>query len=75
MGYRIPKGAWVIANVWYAFIFLVIHIISFVVCRAVLHDPTVFRDPEEFRPERFEDTKERPAEPDIVQAAFGFGRR
>lgn len=43
--------------------------------RAVLHDPSVFEDPEEFKPERFEDSKERPAEPDIVQAAFGFGRR
>jgi len=58
MGYRIPKGAWVVANIW-----------------AVLHDANVFREPEEFIPERYVSTKERPAEPDLTQAAFGFGRR
>lgn len=41
----------------------------------ILHDPRIYRDPEKFRPERFEDTKDHPAEPDLTHAAFGFGRR
>lgn len=57
-GFFIPKGSWVIANLW-----------------GILHDPQLYRDPEVFRPERFEDTKEHPAEPDLTLAAFGFGRR
>ncbi|THH00805.1 hypothetical protein EW026_g1781 [Hermanssonia centrifuga] len=57
-GYLIPKGAWVMVNLW-----------------AILHDPNTYRDPEEFRPERFEGTKEYPAEPDCTQISFGFGRR
>ncbi|KLO19241.1 cytochrome P450 [Schizopora paradoxa] len=57
-GFFIPKGSWVIANLW-----------------GILHDPRLYRDPENFIPERFEDMKDYPAEPDLTLAAFGFGRR
>ncbi|KLO12046.1 cytochrome P450 [Schizopora paradoxa] len=42
---------------------------------SIMHDPNLFKEPGEFRPERFEDSPDRPAEPDFSRAAFGFGRR
>ncbi|EAU89617.1 O-methylsterigmatocystin oxidoreductase [Coprinopsis cinerea okayama7 len=43
---------------------------------AVLHDPDVFPDPFDFKPERFlKDGKINPAVPDPEIAAFGYGRR
>lgn len=57
-GYLIPKGAWVMVNLW-----------------AILHDPETYRNPEEFRPERFDSTSSDIAEPDPTEICFGFGRR
>ncbi|KAF9044314.1 cytochrome P450 [Panaeolus papilionaceus] len=43
---------------------------------AILHDPDVFENPEEFIPERYlKDGKIDPSVRDPVVAAFGFGRR
>ncbi|KLO08559.1 cytochrome P450 [Schizopora paradoxa] len=39
------------------------------------HDPTVYHDPFEFKPERFLGTEGRAPEPDPSDLAFGFGRR
>ncbi|KAE8348663.1 cytochrome P450 [Aspergillus coremiiformis] len=39
------------------------------------HDPTLYHDPAEFKPERFLDGHGRPAEYDPHLLAFGFGRR
>ncbi|KAJ3566607.1 hypothetical protein NP233_g6886 [Leucocoprinus birnbaumii] len=55
-GYRIPKNATVIGNVW-----------------AILHDPSLYPEPDVFSPDRFIN-KER-MQPDPRQWAFGFGRR
>jgi cytochrome P450 len=41
-----------------------------------MHDPEVYKDPMEFRPERF--MKEGKLDPSVLDpeaAAFGFGRR
>ena len=39
------------------------------------HDPAVYHDPAEFRPERFLDTPTHKAEPDPRAYTFGYGRR
>uniref|UniRef100_A0A8H7XSH8 Cytochrome P450 n=1 Tax=Psilocybe cubensis TaxID=181762 RepID=A0A8H7XSH8_PSICU len=55
-GYHIPKGAFILPNVWH-----------------MLHDPEVYPDPMEFKPERFNGSEsEMKKATDLV---FGFGRR
>jgi len=44
------------------------------VIRSILHDPEVYPNPDEFRPERFLDDGINPPAP-YPEAAFGFGRR
>lgn len=44
--------------------------------RAIMHDPAVYEDPMEFKPERFmKDGELDPSVLDPEAAAFGFGRR
>lgn len=44
--------------------------------RACMHDPKVYDNPEEFRPDRFiRDGKLDPNVQDPATIAFGFGRR
>ncbi|KAK7025110.1 cytochrome P450 monooxygenase 67 [Favolaschia claudopus] len=42
---------------------------------AMLHDPEVYTDPDEFNPDRFIAKEAQQAAPDPARAAFGFGRR
>lgn len=39
------------------------------------HDPEMYHDPFEFKPERFLGEDGRPAEMDSRSVVFGFGRR
>ena len=42
----------------------------------MLHDDSVYTQPEEFSPDRFSPSDENPkGEPDPARAVFGFGRR
>jgi cytochrome P450 len=82
-GYWIPSGTIVMANAWYASW----HIspgsgsCSMSRNRAMLHDPEVYSDPDEFKPERFLKTNADGAyelDPTVLDPrtiAFGFGRR
>jgi cytochrome P450 len=85
-GYLIPKGALILANIWYASIFysLLLSVpLNFrsteanfdASNRAINHDPKVYHDPSVFKPERFLNSPEHEAEPDPHNVSFGFGRR
>ena len=71
-GYYIPAGSTIITNAWYAS-----HNCHFpvdptsTIHRGMLHDPTVFTEPDRFHPERWL-SPDAPAFPNQV---FGFGAR
>ena len=68
-GYFLPAGSMVIANAWCVGLRLT-RVRLFKPCRAMLHDDTVFPEPEKFKPERFLGPMTK-----CPEAAFGFGRR
>ena len=79
-GYFIPAGTIVQSNVWYVVpdspSSRVVGLNRSTLCRACLHDPDVFPDPFEFRPERFiRDGKYDAGVRDPIDFVFGFGRR
>jgi cytochrome P450 len=43
--------------------------------RAILHDPTVFPEPDAFKPERFINPDGSLRDDPLVSAIFGFGKR
>src|ERR1700733_3345832 len=73
-GYLIPKGALILANIWYASIFYSPLVANFDASnRAINHDPKVYHDPSVFKPERFLNSPEHEPEPDSYNVSFGFG--
>jgi len=44
-------------------------------CRAILHDPIVFPEPDSFRPERFINPDGSLRDDPVVSTIFGFGKR
>ena len=77
-GYFIPKGTVVLGNAWYAFHPpppSLNHQVT-TISRAILHDPTAFSEPLEYRPERY--LKDGQLDPNTRNpgcAVFGFGPR
>ena len=76
-GYYIPKGSLVFANLWWVtYIFcLPEYTICFSENRSMLHNPHLYPDPTEFRPERFLPRKGKQIDQDPRTICFGFGRR
>ena len=44
-------------------------------CRAILHDPTVFPEPDSFKPERFINPDGSLRDDPVMSTVFGFGKR
>ncbi|KAF7375801.1 putative monooxygenase [Mycena sanguinolenta] len=74
-GMHIPKGSIVMANIWYDEGPACEHerTLRESVLRHMLHDPEVFTDPMEFRPERYQNLDFEMEK--VTSAVFGFGRR
>ncbi|KAI8939724.1 hypothetical protein NX059_003472 [Plenodomus lindquistii] len=73
-GYRIPKGAVILPNIW--FVRWPVKIYRYTeTTRWFTHDPEVYPDPMAFRPERHLDTPDHKAETDPRNFVFGYGRR
>jgi cytochrome P450 len=71
-----PTGAVVIANAWYVrYLFISAPDIRLRCCRAVLHDPEIYPDPEEFNPDRFLEADGSFHEDPRISLAFGAGKR
>ena len=49
--------------------------LGFNICRAILHDPVVFPEPDYFKPERFINPDGSFRDDPIVSSIFGFGKR
>lgn len=48
---------------------------TYIVCRAILHDPNVYPEPEVFNPERFLNRDGTLREDPTLASVFGFGKR
>ena len=74
-GFYIPKGTIMIGNAW------LVQLLNTIFCpqflfRSILNDRKIFKNPQEFQPERY--LKNGKLNPDVSDpdcAAFGFGRR
>ena len=46
-----------------------------ILCRAILHDPALYPEPDDFKPERFLNQDGSLRDDPILASAFGYGRR
>jgi cytochrome P450 len=67
-------GSMVMANLWCDICHVYSHLAS-TFCRAILHDPTVFPEPDSFKPERFINPDGSLRDDPVVSTIFGFGKR
>ncbi|KJA26057.1 hypothetical protein HYPSUDRAFT_347562 [Hypholoma sublateritium FD-334 SS-4] len=77
-GYRIPAGATIIANTWYALSIISVDFSPAIslLHRAILHDEEVYPEPSKFNPDRFlqNESVSFELQPD-PNFSFGYGRR
>jgi cytochrome P450 len=67
-------GSVVMVNLWYD----ILHIhprLASIFCRAILHDPVAFPEPDSFKPERFINPDGSFRDDPVVSTIFGFGKR
>ncbi len=70
------KGSIIEANAWYVDCRLSIHMnVNLRYLRAILHDPEIYPDPEEFKPERFLNPDGTVRDDPTLSLAFGAGKR
>jgi cytochrome P450 len=63
-----------VANAWY--VDCLMHMNVYLRCyRAILHDPELYPEPEEFKPERFLNNDGTVREDPAISLAFGIGKR
>ena len=76
-GYFVPAGTILIANIWcVTFRSLIPSARVRTAARACMHDPRVYEEPEQFRPERFINDGKLSADVlDPTAVVFGAGRR
>ncbi len=67
-------GSVVMANLWYDICHIYSRLAS-TFCRAILHDPVVFPEPDSFKPERFINPDGSFRDDPVVSTVFGFGKR
>jgi cytochrome P450 len=64
----------VIGNTWWVTLFALLYNASIVV-RAILHDPSLYPEPDVFKPERFLNPDGSLRDDPVLVSAFGFGKR
>ncbi|EMD33312.1 hypothetical protein CERSUDRAFT_142250 [Gelatoporia subvermispora B] len=74
-GYRIPAGALVVPNSWLGIQFVCYLLPALRSVRGIMHDPAIYPNPMEFKPERYLAAQARNLNPDPRSFAFGYGRR
>ena len=75
-GFYIPKGTILLGNAWLVVRPLILFSVPNFLIRSILNDRKVFKNPQEFQPERYlKDGQLNPDMRDPDCAAFGFGRR
>lgn len=68
------KGSIMVANAWY--VDRLVRMNVYLRChRAILHDPELYPEPEEFKPERFLNKDGTVREDPAISLAFGIGKR
>jgi Cytochrome P450 len=65
----------VIGNAWCSIRVIPLKLTSIIIRRQILHDPTLYPEPDVFKPERFLNQDGSSRDDPTLTSAFGFGKR
>ena len=68
-------GALVIGNTWSEIVLNSRDVSDLRFCRAILRDPSIYPEPDAFKPERFLNPDGRIRDDPLLSSAFGYGKR